>query len=507
MLDALAHAFSVDMPLSALIALGGLASLSLVALTLAWVQRQRLRRLHQKLENTRSELGLARTQDPLTGLPTRVEADLALGEAVAESDRRQTPLCVLCLGVDGFRGVNGAYGHEVGDALLRQLAQRLSSAAEPHFIARLPGDEFQVIAPLGLDEARRFAQQLLEVGRRELSSKEHRARLSLSVGLACYPDPSSHRLLATHATLAMRSVKLGGGNAYAAYETWMGIDQREQFALRNDLRDALERGQFELLYQPKVDAQTLQVSAAEALLRWNHPQRGMVSPATFIPVAERHGLIQAIGDWVIEEACRQAAQWRDQGLRMRVAVNLSGLQVRQDDLVDRLTATLHRHNLRPARFTCEITESVAMEDTAVTQRTFDRLRQAGLHVSIDDFGTGHSSLAWLRRLPAAELKIDRAFVADVAESEQARTIAGAIVRMAHSLGLRVVAEGVETSAQCEALVALGCDELQGYLFARPMPAHALALWASDEGTAERRAFRDSLFEATGTAPLDDVPAR
>jgi EAL domain-containing protein (putative c-di-GMP-specific phosphodiesterase class I) len=204
-------------------------------------------------------------------------------------------------------------------------------------------------------------------------------------------------------------------------------------------------------------------------------------------------LISAIGNWVLEEACRTAARWRERGLRMRVAVNFSGYQVREDDLVDRIEAALRRHHIQPGRFTCEITESVAMEDTKVTQRTFDKMRQAGFHVSIDDFGTGYSSLGTLRKLPAAELKIDRTFVSDLEESEDARSIVKSIVDMARALGLRVVAEGVETVGQRELLVAMGCDELQGFLFSLPIPAQELERLALDEDGLDEVEFRPSLY--------------
>jgi EAL domain-containing protein (putative c-di-GMP-specific phosphodiesterase class I) len=320
--------------------------------------------------------------------------------------------------------------------------------------------------------------------------------------VAVYPEHGSRPRLLGHANLAMRSVKLGGGASYAAFHPSMAVDLREQAELLQDLRGAIERGQLQLYYQPKIDARSLQVTAAEALLRWQHPQRGMVSPSVFIPLAEKHGLIRRIGAWVIEEACRQAAEWRARGLRMRVAVNLSGHQLRQDDLVEYIQACIARHHIRPERLTVEITESVAMEDTAHTRAAFDRLRQAGLHVSIDDFGTGHSSLAALRKLPAAELKIDRAFVTDLASSAEARNIAQAIVQMAHTLDMRVVAEGVENEAQRDLLVAMGCDELQGYLFAKPMTPTALGLWAQDDGDCGHTAFRPSLFDPTAAAPLD-----
>jgi EAL domain-containing protein (putative c-di-GMP-specific phosphodiesterase class I) len=315
------------------------------------------------------------------------------------------------------------------------------------------------------------------------------------------------RLLAD-AAQAMRGVKLGGGGAMAFLDMVRGADMRERAELLQDLHHAVERGELELYFQPKIDARSLQVTAAEALLRWQHPKRGLIGPALFVPLAERHGMIDAIGRWVIAEACRQAGIWRERGLRMRVAVNISGHQLRREDLVPFIERCLQRHGIPASRMTCEITESVAMEDTDLTRRAFERLRRAGLHVSIDDFGTGHSSLAALRRLPAAELKIDRAFVTDLDLGETARPIIQAVVQMAHTLGLRVVAEGVETERQRDALVSLGCDELQGYLFAKPMTASALAMWAdtdtgSNDSGGPRNSFRASLFDAT--APMELGP--
>jgi EAL domain-containing protein (putative c-di-GMP-specific phosphodiesterase class I) len=255
---------------------------------------------------------------------------------------------------------------------------------------------------------------------------------------------------------------------------------------------------MELFYQPKIDAKSGKVTAAEALLRWKHQRRGMVPPDVFIPLAERHGLIGVLGNWVIEEACRQARLWREQGLRMRLAVNLSALQMRQEDLVERIEEALRQHRIDPSLITCEITESVAMEDTKATQETFRRLGSAGIHLSIDDFGTGYSSLSYLRKLPAEELKIDRSFVMDIENSPDARAVVDAVVKLAHALGLRVVAEGVENERQQELLTAMGCDEMQGYLFAKPMSARALLLWAMDDrGQAE--SFRESLFGDTTSA--------
>ena len=264
---------------------------------------------------------------------------------------------------------------------------------------------------------------------------------------------------------------------------------------------ALARSQLELVYQPKIHAPSGHITGVEALLRWHHPQRGTISPNVFIPMAERSGLINALGAWVIDEACRQARVWRDQGLRMRVAINLSAYQLRQRDLPQRIAAALKKHQINPELLTCEITESVAMEDTEATLRFFTELAAVGVHISIDDFGSGYSSLAYLRKLPAGELKIDRSFVLDLESSEQARKIAAAVVQLAQALKLKVVAEGVETDEQYRILRQFGCDELQGFLFAKPMSAKALGLWAmADEGPRSMQ-FRESLFKETQALAL------
>ena len=420
------------------------------------------------------------------------------------ADNGGARFALLYIDLDNLRSVNDLYGHEAGDAVLRQAAARMAACFNGrHVVAsRMAADEFTLIVPGDCAAGISAAQRVIDALGRPFPVNGREAPLSCSIGVAAYPQHGARQRLVGNAMLAMRSVKTAGGSAFAEYDPRMGIAQREEAELLQDLRLATQRGQFELYYQPKVDAASLQVTAAEALLRWHHPRRGLVSPDVFIPLAERHGLIGAIGDWVITEACRQAGAWRENGLRMRVAVNISGYQLRQDDLVSRIEAALVLNRIPPSRFTCEITESVAMEDTQVTLQAFERLRRSGVHVSIDDFGTGHSSLAALRRLPAAELKIDRAFVSDLATSADARSIVQAIVKMAHTLELHVVAEGVETAAQRDLLVEMGCDELQGYLFAKPMTAQALLLWASDDDApASAPGFRPSLFEETRPAAL------
>ncbi|MBI5718569.1 MAG: bifunctional diguanylate cyclase/phosphodiesterase [Burkholderiales bacterium] len=455
----------------------------------------------------------AGTRDVLTGLVTRHEFESTLEESAWQVDHKGgAPLAVLYVGLDDLRSINDGFGLQVGDALLVQAARRLSKllgaegpAGTTH-VARVGGEEFALLVSgdeaAGIGMGARVCSALA----RPFEAEGQPLALTVSVGLACYPAHGAWSRLLPHAAAAMRHVRQAGGNGHAVYAPAMAVDLREQALLLQDLRQAVERGEFKLLYQPKVDAASLQITAAEALLRWDHPVRGIVPPAVFIPLAERHGLMGPIGEWVVVEACRQAAVWRESGLRMRIAINISGHQLRHDRFVAQLEQQTRQHGIPPARLTCEITESVAMEDTAQTRIAFQRLRRAGFHVSIDDFGTGHSSLAVLRRLPAAELKVDRSFVVDLEASESARSIVEAVLSVARTLGLRVVAEGVETEAQRDILVRMGCDELQGYLFARPMSAVALALWADGSGPGGSSGgaaaeFRPSLFDPTKPAPM------
>jgi diguanylate cyclase len=493
--------WSTSAPLPAWAMPALLALLLCLVLVLAVLMRQRARLL-QSLARLRG----ARTgASSVPGLLAGDRVAQALDEAVARCDRDAGTLCLLLVNLDNLQAVNDGYGHLQADLLIADAAQRLRQIAGPDTqLARMGGVEFLMLVHADLPTAcdlagtvcKALARPYPVAGRADMA-------MSCSVGLAAYPSHGARPRLVGHAAMAMRQVKLAGGGDYMVFHPKMAVDLQEQAELLADLRQAVVRGELELYYQPKVDARNLQITAAEALLRWHHPQRGMVSPALFIPLAERHGLICAIGNWVIDDAARQAAAWRAQGLRMRVAINISAYQMRQDDLVDRLEAALARHQLQPGRFTCEITESVAMEDTQVTQRSFERLRRAGLHVSIDDFGVGQTSLSYLRRLPAAELKIDASFVQDLGQSDEARAIVDAVVKLAHALGLRVVAEGVETEGQRDMLVQLQCDELQGFLFAKPMAASQLTVWAQlADGQAPLQTvhFRDSLFQETQPAP-------
>ena len=438
-------------------------------------------------------------EDALTRLPTRTHFETQLAAMVVRCDASQTKLALLFIDLDGFKPVNDTFGHSAGDRVLQNVGKRLKECARSgDVVSRVGGDEFLVlIANAGTqDEVAQRAQTIVDALSQPFDIEDRQVCIGCSIGIAFYPDNGQHAKIVSRADAAMYAAKRAGGAGFCFFVPAMEDDARERFDLLRDLRLALENNEFELFYQPKIDAASGKVTAAEALLRWQHPTRGMVPPGVFIPIAERFGLIRSIGQWVIEDACRQARVWLDKGLRMRVAINLSAVQMRQEDIVARIEGALARHHVDPSLLTCEITESVAMEDTKATQATFRELGAAGIHLSIDDFGTGYSSLAYLRKLPAEELKIDRSFVMDVEFSADARAVVDAVVKLAHALSLRVVAEGVENERQQRILVQLGCDELQGFLFAKPMTARALLLWAMDDRKEEAQHFATSLFSST-----------
>ena len=472
-------------------------ALAVLGFSLYRRELRRSERLLEDIERMTQQASQDLLQERSSGLLTRAGFDAALDQAMHSVDSHGGTFSVLYIALDNFGLLNDAFGQSMGDKVLNEVSVRLGKACRQTLgLSRVTSGEFALLVSGDATVARAAAMRISTLMTEPFGFESFPASVTCSVGVATYPEHGSRAKIVSNAALAMRSVKLNGGADFCMYDHNMGMELRDQSILLQDLRGALENGQLELFFQPKIDARSLQVTAAEALLRWHHPERGSVSPMVFIPLAERYGLIGTIGNWVIEEACRTAAGWRERGLRMRVAVNISGYQMREDDLVERIEAALSRFGLQPGRFTCEITESLAMEDTKVTQSTLEKMRRSGFHVSIDDFGTGYSSLATLRRLKADELKIDRAFVTDLEHSEDARLIANSIVGMARALKLRVVAEGVETIAQCNLLVEMGCDELQGYLFSRPICAKELERLALDVKGPGSVAFRASLYSAT-----------
>ena len=463
-----------------------------------------LRDANDQLQTFNEELQRRAFMDALTGLPNRLLFEDRLAHAVQRcerageriSERSTERIAVLFVDLDGFKPINDSFGHAIGDRVLKEVAARLRDTARASdTVARIGGDEFVLLMEGASDVAdvMGLGRRLVQALARPFELGGHEVTVTGSVGAVVYPDQGDGDKLLAHADAAMYEAKRAGGNTCALFESRMGADALEQLSLQNDLRRAVELNQLHLQYQPKVDVRFGQFRGVEALLRWNHPERGLVGPDVFIPIAERFGLINAMGNWVIEQACRQMSEWADEGVRMRVAINLSVHQLREQDLVERIDRALTRYGVDPSQLLCEITESVAMEDIKATQRAFDGLARIGVFLSIDDFGTGYSSLSYLRSLPARQLKIDRSFVGDIETSPDARAIVSAVIRLAHELGLRVVAEGVETAGQRDILSALGCDEMQGFLFARPMSAEALLAWTEGRKPAGAAAFSPSVM--------------
>ncbi len=482
--------------LGALVALSSVAMLTLTLFTSTLDARMQsktarladsLKVANAQLQTVNDELQRRAFIDPLTGLPNRLLFEDRLMHAlqrIGRADERiavrnAEKIAVLFIDLDGFKSVNDSLGHAAGDQLLKEAAMRLRAAARASdTVARIGGDEFVLLMEdvSSLADCVTLARRLVEELARPFQIADRRVDISGSVGIVACPEHGEKGKLVAHADAAMYAAKRAGGNTYALFESHMDAGALEQMSLQNDLRHAIELGQLQLYYQPKIDGQLGQFRGVEALLRWNHPQLGLVNPGVFIPIAERFGLINSLGNWVINEACRQMQAWADDGLRMRMSINLSVHQLREEDLVERIGKALARNCIEPSQLLCEITESVAMEDIRATQRALEGLARIGVFLSIDDFGTGYSSLSYLRQLPARQLKIDRSFVGDLETSSDARAIVSAVIHLAHALGLSVVAEGVETSGQRDILLGHGCDELQGFFFARPMTADMLLAW-------------------------------
>lgn len=442
--------------------------------------------LASSLARANQELTYLALHDNLTKLPNRALMEDRLGQLVQEADREKKRFAIMFMDLDGFKAINDAFGHHIGDLLLIEAAERIREVASPQdTVARVGGDEFVLLTEAGEPaEAAAIGHRLVSALAQPFLIRGHEVRVSLSLGVALYPtDGDSQEDLLRNADAAMYHAKAQGRNGYCFFESSMNANVREQLQLLHDLRLAVERKELVLYYQPKFDVANQTILGAEALLRWKHPVRGMISPDEFIPLAERTGLIVPIGEWVLDEACHQMNQWRRQGhFDWTIAVNLSSLQFDHANLVQMVRTTLDRHGLDPCYLTLEITETTAMHDVDASMRILQQLSDMGVNISIDDFGRGYSSLLYLKRLPANELKIDRDFVNDLVHDSEDAAIVSAIVALGRTLNLKIVAEGVETLAQQEFLTHLGCNSLQGYLLGRPMPAElfsetAFAKWA------------------------------
>jgi len=415
--------------------------------------------------------------DKLTGLPNRSLLSRTLLRELDEARLRGTRLALVFVDLDRFKNINDTLGHEAGDRFLQEAAARLRACVRAgDLVARLGGDEFVVLVTGLVDDAalENVAAKILAALTRAVSLDGREFQVTASLGLAVCPrDGEDERTLMKKADLAMYRAK-EAGNGYAFYRPEYDRDDLDRLAFEASLRRAVDLGQFEVHYQPKVACGTGAVTGVEALLRWPHPEQGMISPAAFIPVAEETGLIVEIGRWVLHTVCRQHADWIAQGLPpIPIAVNLSARQLGDDHLVDDVRAALAGTGMDAAMLELELTESMLMRDVERATRLLGELKALGLQLSVDDFGTGYSSLATLKNFPVDTIKIDRSFIRDLSTCDDDRALADAIISMGRTLSLTVVAEGVETTEQAEFLRAHGCDEFQGFLFSRPVPAERL----------------------------------
>lgn len=433
------------------------------------------RLVEDKLRENKAHLEHVTRHDALTGLPNRLLLSEQMEHLLKSASGKGQQVAVLFIDLDHFKTINDAMGHTVGDLVLQEVAERLTgSIRKSDLAARQGGDEFIVVLPNCNREkgAVRVAQKIMEVLEPPVQRSGREFYITASIGVAIYPDDGEDpKALMSNADIALYRAKEQGRNNYQFYNPEMNARALERMELKGLLHKALERGEFLLHYQPQVDASTGRIAGMEALLRWQLPDRGLVSPAEFIPIAEQTGLIVPIGEWVLRTACAQSMAWQRSGLRaVSLAVNLSALQLKDEQMVGKVDGILKETGMDPGGLELEITESTIMHDIDRAVSVFGSLSSLGVKITVDDFGTGYSSLYYLKKFPLYALKIDRSFVSEITEKQDDAAIATAIVAMAHSLKLKVVAEGVETKEQLEMLRFLGCDLLQGFLFSKPLPA-------------------------------------
>jgi diguanylate cyclase (GGDEF)-like protein len=455
----------------------------------------RTAKLAVSLAAANEELTYLALHDSLTKLPNRALLEERLKHAIGGADREKRRFALMFLDLDGFKAVNDTYGHGVGDRLLVEVAKRIVLHIRMQdTIARVGGDEFVFLGDVGEPEdAGTLAEKLLIIIRDPFQMAGRELRMSASIGIAMYPgNGANQRELLTNADAAMYHAKSLGRDSFCFFEASMNSHVQAHLELTQDLRRAVDRRELILYYQAKLKAPNGPTTGAEALVRWQHPTRGLIQPDEFIALAEKTGLIVPIGEWVLDEACRQMREWHDAGRHnWTIAVNLSPVQFGHPALMETVRATLERHMLDPQCLTLEITESTAMRDADASVVILQQLHEMGVHIAIDDFGTGYSSLLYLKRLPASELKIDRGFVRNLAHDSEDRAIVSAIVALGRTLDLKIVAEGVETAAQQEFLTDIGCDSLQGFLFGRPMPpTQFLEALAQHEAVHRPAGFED-----------------
>ncbi len=421
-----------------------------------------------------SALEFLSNHDPLTNLPNRILLNSRLEEALAKAQQEKIQICVMFIDLDRFKIVNDSLGHEVGDRLLQQIAERLVANMRPtDTVARLGGDEFTVLLDQfqTREEVALIAQKLLDALQAPTHVDQHQLYISASIGISFYPqDGKDADTLLKHADTAMYRAKEEGRDQFMFFSMEMNARAQEFMMMANSLRQALPKNQLTIEYQPRVNLVTGKIVGVEALTRWDHPGLGRISPEKFIPLAEETGLIEPIGDWVMESACRQGKIWLDAGYPLQVAVNLSVRQFRKPGLVNQILNTVDKTGFLPELLEVEITESLMMEDPQLIKESLLALRGHGIKIAIDDFGTGYSSLSYLKQFPIAYVKIDKSFVRDTPRDADSVAIVKTIIAMAKNLRLSLIAEGVETAEQRDFLCAEGCDEAQGFYFSRSLPA-------------------------------------
>ena len=430
--------------------------------------------------------------DALTNLPNRRLFGDRLQQAVESARRNNKLMGILFIDIDNFKRINDSFGHSVGDKLLRTVASQLVICLrrcdsvsreldeDSISVARLGGDEFTVLLTHleKAEDAARIAKRIIDAVSVPFLMGDEEVVVTPSIGIAVFPyDGDGVEDLVKNADTAMFHAKENGRNNYQFYTNSMSATAFERLSMENALRKGLGNGEFEMYYQPKVDLVSNRAIGLEALVRWNHPDMGLVSPMDFIPLAEETGLIVPLGEWVLRTVCSQMRDWRDAGLEpLRVAVNLSACQFRQTMLSQMIKRMLRETGIAPEWLELELTESVIMDDIQTSSTLLRELKKMGVHISMDDFGTGYSSLSLLKRLPLDTLKIDQSFVRDITTDADDAAIVDAVISLAHSLRLRVIAEGVETSEQLEFLRSRGCDEVQGYLYSRPLTVAGIESW-------------------------------
>lgn len=472
----------------------GMFALGLLAVTLVTAVydahlQSRARTQAERLAQANAELQHQATHDALTGLPNRVLFLDRLEREIAHGERDHHLFAVLVVDLDRFKVINDTLGHGAGDQLLIEMARRLSAAVRAvDTVARTGGDEFLLLLTAIQEpaDAAGIATKIVTALDEAVSIGGTEVQVSASVGISLYPnDGADADTMIAHSDEAMYFAKQQGRNGFQFFSPGMSVFSRERMDFERDLRRALPLKQFEVHYQPKLDVTTGRMNSVEALLRWRHPNRGLVGPLEFIPLAEESGLIFSIGEWVLREACRQARQWQTDGLPfIRIAVNISPGHFRQPKFLDMLRSALVDHDLEPQYLEIELTETTVMDHADGSVEILEELSRMGVLVSIDDFGTGYSSMSYLRRFPIDKLKIDRSFIKDLTTHADAASIVKAIISLGHSLQLKVVAEGVETAQQLEQLRELGCDQFQGfYRSAAVLPGEIAKFMATTaEGT-------------------------